>query len=355
MMEPILDMLFNHVQIGCGSGEDLVAVNYMLQRRCGSDNIRTLKDMHDASNDPEEKAIDDDSDMILFHGFDFDETALVKCQQNLKFASTINRFTCQDIFKLTDHCKHLSATSTACSGKTFFIQSMLYVLGGATTKYFICDHPSNMTALFEIVEEISREKLLDVPKLVVSACKTKKGDTTKQRKAYAPYAFHQEFMKSCIDVQDVSDDEIGGEKELTHRNLHVIYLDDFIEWVYRYLPPPKTQLQPPVQPMGDEARDPDPLRNREATPTGDRDPVDTTNTMKEVPLSASEPGGTPALPTRDEAQSLDPLRVAETTTLPVSVPVDIVSFETKRQHCIVSKHDNLLEYRSPKYRLPSCQ
>jgi hypothetical protein len=235
-MVMIADDGITHDQIGVGTGEDMIPFCYMWERSIsGCSTLEEIKS-HNASRviqeDPEAPGF-----VGYFNGWDYDPSAVAGCKEILGFTSSRCVIAEKNLFNLTEYCQSATAATTAATGPTFTIHVLLYVLGRPQerpkTKILILDNPSNRKNLFEVIELTAT--LMQVPNTnrVMKAARISKADT----KVNAEDAFHGPFMNSATASLDVSaEDDIDG--ELTERDLSYIVVDDYIDWVYRYLPPP---------------------------------------------------------------------------------------------------------------------
>ena len=235
-MVMIADDGITHDQIGVGTGEDMLPFCYMWERAVSGCSTLAEVKSHNASRvmqeDPEAPGF-----VGYFNGWDFDASAVAGCREILGFTSSRCVIAEKNLFYLTEYCQSVTAATTAATGPIYTIHVLLYVLGRPEerpkTKVLIFDNPSNRRCLFEVIELTA--SLMEIPNInrVMKAARISKADT----KANTEDAFHGPFMNSATASLNVSveNDKAG---ELTERDLSYLEVDDYIDWVYKYLPPP---------------------------------------------------------------------------------------------------------------------
>jgi len=245
----------SHAQIGAGTGEDLVFFCYLYERLYSGH--AKLQDLREARRAAAQAGEDDDAihpqsnenettpKPAYLDAWDFDEDALRGCRNSLDFTSSSCKITNRDLYKLTDadYCQITTAVSTAPGGLTFVIQSLLYVIGGRKTKYFICDNPGNREALYKIIQNIAERMEFnhEYTKKVGRAVKTSVIDDSAANEQYVGDAFHGPFMVSVLAARN-------GNVMDNRRDLSFMVIDKFIAWTYKYLrrPDPTTMEPTPL-------------------------------------------------------------------------------------------------------------
>ena len=224
----IVDSL-SHDQIGIGTGEDLVFFCYLWERLYNG--YVSLAEIMDANAIPAQISEENTRNASSYlNGWDIDEHALNICRGNLIFTSERCKIEKNDVFKLDSFCQSTTATTTAPVNHIFLIQTLLYVLGGQRTKYYIFDETGNGEQLFEVIRGAA--ELMgysrQYAKSVIKAAKISKANTGKS--CYTKDAFYEPFMAVLLATSNEASED--------RRDLRCLDTDAFIDWMYKYLRKP---------------------------------------------------------------------------------------------------------------------
>jgi hypothetical protein len=246
---------FRHSQIGIGTGEDLWMYCYLVERLRAGPEITNLIELkqhlvnlrHGAGEVDEEDEVaqeedaEDDPYDAYLHGFDFDRTSLSGCKKILKpISSRSCKLFCRDVFRLQSGCKSYTAVSTGCAGNLFFLCTLLYVLKGRTTKAFIFDDEGNLNAWKLVLKTIVQlmgysKKYQNVVNVAAFTKATDKPPRPNKRGSfdYTKDAYLWPFLPSVLaQTEDIDPNAITEDQR---RDLVLLNVDRFVDWMYKYL------------------------------------------------------------------------------------------------------------------------
>jgi len=237
---------FRHSQIGIGTGEDLWMYCYLVERLRAGPEITNLIDLKQhlvnlRGEVAQEEDAEDDPYNAYLHGFDFDRTSLSGCKKILNpISSRSCKLICRDVFRLQSGCESYTAVSTGCAGGLFFLCTLLYVLKGRTTKAFIFDDEGNLNAWKIVLKTIVKlmgysKKYQNVVNVAAFTKATDKPPRPNKRGSfdYTKDAYLWPFLPSVLaQTEDIDPNAITEDQR---RDLVLLNVDRFVDWMYKYL------------------------------------------------------------------------------------------------------------------------